>query len=46
MALSEVRIRSVKPREKAYRMAESHGLYLEVALRGGKYWRIASGSSR
>jgi integrase len=41
MALSEVRIRAAKPREKAYRMADSHGLYLEIAPRGGKYWRWA-----
>ena len=46
MALLEGRIRAVKPLEKTYRMAESYGLYLEVAPRGGKYWRIASASSR
>ncbi len=46
MALLEGRIRAVKPLEQTYPMAESHGLYLGVAPRCGKYWRIASASSR
>ncbi len=40
MALTNVEIRNAKPAEKAYRMFDERGLYLEVAPSGGKWWRL------
>lgn len=38
--LSEIKIKSVKPGEKPLRLTDEHGLYLEVAPSGGKWWRF------
>ncbi|HUV99131.1 MAG TPA: integrase arm-type DNA-binding domain-containing protein [Gallionella sp.] len=40
MALTEVAIKNVKPGEKAIRLFDGGGLYLEVAPSGGKWWRL------
>lgn len=39
MALTDVTIKSAKPREKAYKLSDSGGLYIEIAPSGGKWWR-------
>ena len=39
MPLTDIKIRSAKPRDKAYKLFDSGGLYLEVTPAGGKYWR-------
>ena len=39
MALTDSKIRNLKPREKTYRVADEKGLYLEVFPNGSKYWR-------
>ena len=39
MALTDVKIRAAKPAEKAYRLADSGGLYLLISPSGGKLWR-------
>jgi len=39
MTLSDTRIRSLKPRDKIYRLADAHGLCLEVTPSGSKLWR-------
>src|SRR4030095_12370584 len=39
MPLTDIKIRSAKPREKSYKLSDSGGLYLEVSATGGKYWR-------
>ena len=39
LLLTDVAIRSAKPREKAYKLSDSGGLYLEVSRSGGKLWR-------
>jgi hypothetical protein len=39
MPLTDIKIRSAKPRDKAYKVFDSGGLYLEVTPAGGKYWR-------
>jgi len=39
MPLTDIKIRSAKPREKAYKLFDSGGLYLEVSPGGSKYWR-------
>ena len=38
--LTDTAIRGAKPKEKVYKLADGGGLYLEVAPRGGKWWRI------
>lgn len=40
MPLSELKIRSAKPKEKFYKLADGEGLYLHVAETGGKLWRF------
>lgn len=40
MPLTDVAIRAAKPREKAYKLADSGGLYLLITPDGGKYWRL------
>ncbi|WP_256824976.1 tyrosine-type recombinase/integrase [Pseudomonas kurunegalensis] len=40
MALTDTAIRTAKPREKLYRIADSQGLCLEVTTSGGKLWRL------
>ena len=39
MPLTDIRIRSAKPRPKAYKLFDGGGLYLEVSATGRKYWR-------
>ena len=38
--LTDTRIRSLKPRPKLYRLADHHGLTLEVSPSGSKLWRL------
>jgi len=33
-------IEAAKPKEKTYKLADGHGLYLEVTPSGAKYWRL------
>jgi integrase len=40
MPLTDVAARNALPREKAYRLADGGGMYLEVSPAGGKYWRM------
>lgn len=40
MALSDITIRALKPREKAYKTADKNGLYLMVSTTGAKLWRM------
>lgn len=40
MALTEVTIRNAKPKEKAYKLGDSGGLFLQVTPAGGKLWRL------
>ena len=39
MPLTNLQIQNAKPKEKAYRLADSGGLYLEITPAGGKIWR-------
>ncbi len=40
MPLTDIKIRSVKPKEKTFKLFDSVvGLYLELSSSGGKYWR-------
>ena len=40
MPLSDAALRAAKPAEKAYRMYDTNGLYVEVTTAGGKLWRL------
>lgn len=40
MALTDVAIRTAKPKDKQYKLYDSAGLYLLVKPSGGKYWRL------
>lgn len=40
MALTAIKIRSSKPIEKAYKLADEKGLYLLINPNGAKYWRF------
>ena len=40
MALTDTAIRNAKPKEKAYKVTDSQGLYLLVNPRGSKLWRV------
>ncbi|RZA29212.1 MAG: DUF4102 domain-containing protein [Proteobacteria bacterium] len=35
-----MQVRNAKPREKAYKLADGGGLYLEITSKGGKLWRV------
>ena len=39
MPLSDAAIREAKPRDKAYKLSDSEGLYLQVSTSGAKLWR-------
>lgn len=40
MPLSDVAIRTAKPREKPYKLADGGGMYLEISPSGGRWWRL------
>ena len=40
MALTDVKIRTTKPREKAFKLADEKGLYAYIAPNGSKSWRL------
>ena len=40
MPLTDIRIKSLKPRDKRYQECDSDGLYMEVMTSGKKYWRL------
>src|SRR5277367_4576210 len=40
MKLKDTTLKNAKPREKAYKLFDGGGLYLEVQPSGGKYWRL------
>jgi len=40
MPLTDVKVRTAKPKNKAVRMFDERGLYLEIAPAGGKWWRL------
>lgn len=39
MALTDVKIRQTKAIDKAIRLTDSHGLYIEITTSGTKFWR-------
>lgn len=41
MALTDAKLRAIKPRAADFKMADGEGLYLLVKATGGKLWRLA-----
>ncbi|MFT6791543.1 MAG: hypothetical protein ACJA04_000745 [Cellvibrionaceae bacterium] len=39
MTLTDPKVKNAKPIEKAYRLYDKDGLYLQVQPNGSKYWR-------
>lgn len=39
--LTATKLKSLKPRDKTYRVSDGNGLYIEVRANGSKYWRQA-----
>ena len=40
LALTDAKIRALKPKGKAYKQADFDGLYLYVTVKGSKLWRF------
>ncbi len=40
MALTDTKIKNLKPADKPYRLADAEGLYIEVSPTGSKLWRF------
>jgi integrase len=40
MPLTDIKIRNIKVREKAYKLADEKGLFLHINTNGAKYWRF------
>ncbi len=40
MLLTDTKVRTAKPKEKAYKLSDGRGLYLLVHPNGSKYWRF------
>lgn len=40
MALTDMKVRSAKPEEKAYKLTDGNGLFLLIHPNGSKYWRL------
>ena len=40
MALRDVKVRTAKPEEKAYKLTDGDGMVLLVHPNGSKYWRL------
>jgi hypothetical protein len=39
MKLTDIKIRSLKPKSKLYKVTDGHGLYIAITPTGSKYWR-------
>lgn len=40
MALTDVKVRSTKPTDKAFKLTDGEGMHLMVHPNGSKYWRL------
>lgn len=40
MALTDIKIKTAKPKDKPYKLADGEGMYLLVSTNGSKYWRM------
>ncbi|MES2204782.1 MAG: integrase arm-type DNA-binding domain-containing protein [Pseudomonadota bacterium] len=40
MSLTDITIRTSKPKDKTYKLSDEKGMYLEISPAGGKWWRL------
>ena len=40
MALTDIKVKTVKPKDKPYKLADGSGMYLLINTNGSKYWRM------
>lgn len=40
MPLTDIKVKTAKPMDKAYKLADGGGMYLLVKPNGSKYWRL------
>jgi len=40
MALSDTKVRTIKPLDKPFKLSDERGLFLIVTPTGGKWWRL------
>ena len=40
MPLNDIKCKTLKPKDKSYKVTDEKGLYLEVMPSGSKYWRL------
>ncbi|CAM7606292.1 Arm DNA-binding domain-containing protein [Citrobacter sedlakii] len=40
MALTDVKVKTAKPKEKSYKLADGSGMYLLINANGCKYWQM------
>ncbi len=40
MTLTDVKVRTTKSQEKAFKLSDEKGLYLYVTPNGSRYWRM------
>jgi len=40
MALTDIQVKTAKPKDKDYKLGDAGGLYLFVTVAGGKLWRF------
>lgn len=40
MALTDTTIRNTKPKDKAFKLYDESGLFIQVTPTGGKWWRF------
>lgn len=38
--MTDMRVKNAKPKEKAYKLADSGGMHLEITPSGSKLWRM------
>lgn len=39
MSITDAKLRNLKPRDKAYRVSDANGLYVQVSITGARLWR-------
>lgn len=40
MALTDIKVKTAKPKDKPYKLADGGGMYLLINTNGSKYWRM------
>ena len=40
MTLTDIKVKTAKPKDKPYKLADGGGMYLLINTNGSKYWRM------